>query len=70
MQTYNPEPIQDLWIAVLNQAKKDVSSRSNYISNVAISWFESKSTAPGSFLWICDLFSINPQIITKKIFQE
>ena len=49
-----------LWAAVLGQAIHDLEKNNNgeYPPD---KWFTSDYDEPGSFLWICELFEIDPE---------
>jgi DNA-binding transcriptional regulator YiaG len=73
-------PEFDLWIAVLEQAIKDLKgdvcgsyAGFNTIRNrkaQAVSWFYSKQDGVGSFKWLCDQFGANSQELRDKIFKS
>jgi hypothetical protein len=61
------ETCKRLWIAVLKQAIKD--ARGNYHRNreKALSWFNSENQGTGSFLWICNILSLNPNVTRMNL---
>ncbi len=61
------ETCKRLWIAVLKQAIKD--SRGNYHRNrdKALSWFSSANQGTGSFLWICSILGLNPNLTRMNL---
>ena len=65
----------ELWAAVLLQAVKDFhdageSSQAYCNKRNAIVWIESPSEDFGSFLWICDLFSLDAGLVRARIKRE
>jgi hypothetical protein len=65
----------ELWAAVLLQAAKDFhdageSSQAYWNKRNAIVWIESPSEDFGSFLWICDLFSLDAGLVRARIKGE
>ena len=61
------ESCKRLWTAVLEQAIKD--ARSNYHRNKekALSWFSSENQGTGSFLWLCSMLGLNPNLIRTNL---
>ena len=49
--------LKKLWFNVLWQALDDVSNPK--YRRLALYWFNSNATAPGSFLWVCDILHID-----------
>jgi len=72
-------PELKLWEAVLLRAADDLhlkdwkfESKYHLLKNArlrreAIAWFKSSRTHVGSFLWICDVFSLHPDIVRSII---
>ena len=58
MRLVDKNPEQALWFAVLVQAVQDLNDSAHKAS--AERWIMSDSTRPFGFLWICDMFEINP----------
>ncbi|TET63088.1 hypothetical protein E3J48_03070 [Candidatus Aerophobetes bacterium] len=57
-----------LWHAVLEQAIKDA-----HWDVAARAWFWSKNQGIGSFLWICSVLGLSPELIRRllaKILEE
>lgn len=62
----------ELWAAVLLQAVKDFhhageSSQAYWNKRNAMVWIESPSEDFGSFLWICDLLSLDAGLVRARI---
>ena len=54
---------RNLWAAVLKQAIKDSRQCSKDSFNNPRLWFISESQEVGSFLWICAVLNIDPELI-------
>ena len=63
-----------LWAAVLEQAVEDLQgcgyAKNEYLSRSrqlqhesAVTWFKSDSQEPCSFLWICEILDLNPEVV-------
>jgi hypothetical protein len=68
-------PEKTLWRAVLNQAVIDFACPGYeygldraLVHRLAGNWFLSNSRGVGSFLFICDFLSINPEWFRKQLF--
>jgi len=76
-QTHDPQ--KNVWAAVLIQAIDDLNVKSipqeseksqndkEYLKNQANAYFKSKRMSMGSFVWICELFDIDPDVARKAI---
>ena len=72
-------PERKLWAAVLIQAVDDLKiklrlkegeqtkNNKQYLKNQAKAYFKTNRTHIGSFIWICNLFNINPDLARKAI---
>jgi hypothetical protein len=64
-----------LWVAVLDRAIKDAleevpaneSQPREFIVQGAQAWFRSQSQRVGSFLWICAVLDLHPQLVRKRL---
>jgi len=70
-------PCKELWAAVLTQALKDtkeclkVHRKNDQPSQEEVKeWFKSESNEIGSFLWICELFELDPNLIRTHITDQ
>ena len=57
------EGCKRLWAAVLKQAIKDIRCRNDRRRENALSWFNSKNKGTTSFLWICGILGLDPDLI-------
>jgi hypothetical protein len=57
------ENCKSLWASVLEQAVKDARND----AEGAWAWLHSEDQGIGSFLWICDIFEISPDLIRSNI---
>ena len=56
------------WMAMFRQGLQDVGYESKHaIRGDATAWFWSKTNEPGSFDWLCDLFSLDPGWAREKV---
>ena len=39
-------------------------------ARLAYSWFTSENTSPASFVWICDMFNLDPERIRMSVFHN
>jgi hypothetical protein len=67
-------PERLLWLAVLQQAKEDLSgpepapgSKRSQFRQQARNWIESPSRAAGSFLWVCDMLGFEVAYVRHRI---
>ena len=64
---------KNLWASVLDQAIFDIRSHSKInqvYSNQAIAWLNSTNTKIKSFIWICTILNLNPDIAREKILNN
>jgi hypothetical protein len=63
------EACKDLWLAVLEQAVKDArgSRRHHSIVREAREWFRSEDEDPGSFLWVCRILRLDPDVVRGAV---
>lgn len=72
------EACQKLWIAVLEQAIKDVRGDArahkgkvkSIFSEGAWAWFQSESQEVGSFHWTCHMLGLEPNFILTLVTQQ
>jgi len=79
---FDVKPYLKLWAAVMAQAASDVRAmvkrrRSAVLPDPAdvgdgdlrntIRWVTSAEKHPGSFLWCCDLFDLNPDYVRRQM---
>ena len=72
------ESYQRLWAAVLEQAIKDVRSDlrvhkgkvKSIFNESAWSWFYSENQDVGSFHWICNMLSLDPNFVLSLVTQQ
>ena len=79
------EPEFNLWIAVLNQAVRDIKMLIKKLNKDPQLWtnplfrtevlnlkryFRSRSKAPGSFIFICDLMEVDADQAAKRIEEK
>jgi hypothetical protein len=60
-------PEAELWTEVIRQAIKDLSSQHLPDQESAGLWFNSPSDAVGSFIWVCQVISIEPSFIRSAL---
>jgi hypothetical protein len=64
MEVHNmDQKLRNLWAAVLKQAIKDAQQNFNKSLASPGLWFSSNSHAVGSFLWICGVLNIDPELV-------
>jgi hypothetical protein len=64
MEVHNmDQKFRNLWAAVLKQAIKDAQQSFNNSLTSPGLWFRSNSHAVGSFLWICGVLNIDPELV-------
>ena len=63
-----PSPEMSLWAAVMGRSIEDLSRKKERKS--ARYWFENeKDDGIGSFKWICEIFSLNPDMVRANILK-
>jgi len=65
-----------LWLGVLDQAVNDWARTTNatrreapHARRSAHAWFLSNSRWPGSFLFVCEIFDMDPAWFRKQLFE-
>ena len=72
----NPETI--LWSRVLLQAIWDLSGiklkvpkkEAPTLRRITRAWFSSFNDSPGSFIWICNVLSLNPDAVRQRVLTK
>lgn len=72
----NPETI--LWSRVLLQAIWDLSGiklklpkrEAPTLQRITRAWFSSFNDSPGSFIWICDVLSLDPDAVRQRVLTK
>jgi hypothetical protein len=64
-----------LWFAVLEQATKDAEGDvkgpyNKYIKEGARVWFRRENQGIGSFLWVCLMLDLNPEVVRKRVAKK
>ena len=61
---------KNLWKAVLEQAFKDAQGKvgTYECSRNARVWFQSDSKDIGSFLWICEVLDLEPEVTLGRVY--
>lgn len=70
-----PDGSRKLWFAVLEQAAKDAEGDmrgpyGKYITEGARAWFFSKNQGIGSFLWVCLMLDLNPEVVRSILAKK
>jgi len=71
-------PEKSLWAAVLKDAARLSQGKGSCLTygspeaavkevDKAVVWLQSNSTAPGSFLWVCQILRVAPGLIRGKL---
>ena len=63
------DPEQKLWSNVLLQALTDLSGREP-LAKSARRWFSSKEESIGSFAWVCNHLSLDPDAVRERVLQS
>jgi len=63
------EPEQTLWSSVLMQAIQDLSGP-DFVAKSARAWLTSRSTSPGSLIWICDQLGLDPDAVRQNVLRR
>lgn len=64
------ETFQFLWVAVIEQAYKDLHSDDPIVRDSAKHWFLSTTNTANSFVSICDLLGICRKSFLRRVFDE
>lgn len=60
-----------LWAAVFNQGLSDIAAafkrRENPYTSEPLRWLNSGNTSVGSFLWLCGIFGLEPELVRAKV---
>ena len=71
----NPETI--LWSRVLLQAIWDLSGiklkvpkKETTLQRITRVWFSSFNDSPGSFIWICNVLSLDPDAVRQRVLTK
>ena len=69
--SHGTQPVQKLWLAVLNRALMDSAGGSytskDLESERAADWLGSESEEPGSFLWVSAHLGLCPKMIRSRL---
>ncbi len=63
------DPERKLWAYVLLQAQSDINAR-DAIARSARRWFCSRDDCIGSFIWICNHLSLDPDAARQRVLRD
>ena len=61
------EGCKRLWAAVLKQAIKDIRGNNYHRREKAQSWLINNNQGTASFLWICNILGLDPDLIRMNL---